>query len=231
MNTIFKSLLITSVLSMGALNNVEKTVELSDKSKLVYNVGEDKKLNGAFTISSVENKLLLRGSYKEDQRSGNWYCFNPDGSVFLRYNYDLKKLVSLDTAAIKKVDVVLKTDDKDVKKNAMIPVPICSIEQYVALLGSEFERKIMAENKSAEGTVSADLIASVDENGKATYSAVYMAGGAKAAKKLIINEKVFDIEWIPASYQGKNIASTFTVNMMADFSSDPTKRQRFMWNY
>lgn len=231
MNIIFKGLLITSVLSIGAFTSVEKTVELSDRSKLVYNVSDDKKLNGAFIISSADNKLLLRGSYKDDKRSGNWYCFNPDGSVFLRYNYDLKKLVSLDTAAVKRVDVVLKTDDKDVKTNAMIPVPICSIEQYVALLGSEFERKILAENKGADGNISADLIASVDENGKATYSAVYMVGGAKAVKKLIVNEKVFDIEWIPASYQGKNIASTFTVNIMANLSTDPTKRQRFMWNY
>ncbi|RYE13448.1 MAG: hypothetical protein EOP45_21165 [Sphingobacteriaceae bacterium] len=162
---------------------------------------------------------------------GNWYAFNADGTPFLRYNYDLKKLISIDTVAISRAKFDINTTNTEAKKGSNIPVPICSIEQYISLLGSEFKRKIMKEDKTASGILNVDLIANVDANGSARYSALYTIGGIKFNTKLSIGEKMFDIDWLPASYKSEKFAGTFIVSTQADFSTDPTKRQRFIWNY
>jgi hypothetical protein len=230
MNGIFKTLIVTTALAFSA-NGTQKTSYLSDQSKLTYNVADNKVLDGSYELSTPDGKMTLRGAYKDDQRVGNWYAFNPDGSIFLRYNYTLKKLVSVDMAAITRANFDIKGASEEVKKDATIPMPICSIEQYISLLGSEFQRKVLKENKSASGILNVDLIANVDATGKARYSAVYTIDGFKFANKIIVNEKLFNIEWLPATYKGEAFASTFTVNFQADFSPDPTKRQRFIWNY
>jgi len=231
MNLTFKTLLLTSTLAFFYLSNEEKAGQLSDKSKVVYHLTEDKKLDGPFTISTSDNKPLLRGAYKDNQRTGNWFCFNPDGTVFLRYNYDSKKLVSVDTKAISRAKFDIKGASEEVKTAASIPVPVCSVEQYISLVGVEFERQVLSENKSAQGTLEAELVANIDASGKASYSAVYQANNIEVTKKLKFNEKLFNIEWIPSSYKGEKLASTFTVKMEVKLGGDPFQRQRFIWAY
>lgn len=231
MTAFFKTLLITGTIGVFAMSAIEKSGFLSDRSKVVYHISDDKTKEGAFTISTSDDKTILRGAYKDNQRSGNWYCFNPDGTVFVRYNYDLKKLVAVDTKAISRAKFDIKGASEEVKTGASIPVPICSIEQYISLLGVEFERMVLAENKTADGMLEADLVASIDANGKASYAAVYLANGIVITKKVKLNEKLFDIEWISANYKGEKLASTFTVKMVAQLGSDPLKRQRFTWAY
>lgn len=228
MYIISKSLLCISLLGLGLLFNKEVTGLLSDNSKVVYNISDDKKLDGAFTISTKEDKLILRGSYKADKRAGNWYCFNPDGTVFMRYNYDLKKLLALDTGRIARAKVEIKGRNDEVQ-NASIPIPVCSIDQYISILGAEFRRLILAENKTAEGTIAVELIANIDRNGKAGYSGVYTVDGTTVTKTLKPNDKLFNIEWLPASYQGEKVAAVFRVNMTCDLSSDGSSKQRFRW--
>ncbi len=211
--------------------NLEKTAFLSDRSKVIYHTSEEKVLDGPFALSMPNGNLSLRGVYKNNERSGNWYCFNPDGSTFLRYNYDQKKLVYLDTAAITRVKFNVIGLAPELKKDASVPVPICSIEQYISLLGTEIQRKIFAQNKSAEGTIDVDLIANVNDKGKAYYSGHYVVDGVDVEQKITINEKPFDLDWIPASYKGKKYASTFAVKMRFTLTQDPTVRQRFIWNY
>jgi hypothetical protein len=230
MTLFFKTTLISAAFMLFT-SSQEKVATLSDQSKVVYHVTDDKKMDGQFTITSAESKLLLRGSFKDNERAGNWFCFNPDGTVFMRYNYDLKKVVALDSKAISRAKIDIDSKDKTVQSEASVPVPVCSVEQYISLLGVEFERQIMVENKSAEGLLEADLIANIDKDGKATYTASYQSTGLTLKKKIRLNDKVFAIEWIPASYQGEKLASTFTVRMAAQLGSDPLKRQRFTWAY
>lgn len=230
MNAIIKTLLLGGLLAAPLLLVKEVSGLLSDESKVIYNISEDKKMNGAFSILK-ESKVVLRGSYKDDRRSGNWYCFNPDGSVYMRYNYDQKKLVALDTARVARA-VVEFPNLKGESATASIPVPVCSIDQYVSLLGAEFRRLLLAENKNAEGAISVELIANIDPNGKATYSGNYNAEGVIMTKRLKPDMKLFNIEWLPATMSGKTVSAVFKVNMTVDLSSNDVGRQRFRWtNY
>jgi hypothetical protein len=230
MYAISKSILVVGLSFLGLLFNKEISGILPDDSKVLYNVSEDRRLNGAFSISK-DDKLLLRGSYKDNKRAGNWYCFNPDGSVYMRYNYDQKKLVALDTARIARA-VVEFPGVKEESPSASIPVPVCSINQYVSLLGAEFRRLILAENKNAEGVIPVELIANIDQNGKATYTGNYIAEGVTMTKHLKPDMKLFNVEWLPATMSGKAVSAAFKVNMTVDLSSNDMGRQRFRWtNY
>ncbi|WP_157280204.1 hypothetical protein [Pedobacter borealis] len=209
----------------------QKTSVLSDQTKVVYAMNDAKKLEGVYSVLKNDDKVFLRGVYKDNVRSGNWYAFNDNGNVFLRYNYDLKKLLYLDTVSINRLKVEVKTDDPEVKEKASIPVPISSIDQYISLLATELKRVILKDNKNADGTLDADLITNIDKNGKASYEASYTVDGIPVTKRLIISEKTFDIDWIPSSYKGVNYASVFSVKAKIDFAQKPGIKQRFIWVY
>jgi len=224
---------IVVAINFGVLGtaNAQKTIILSDQSKVVYAMNNSKQIEGVYSVLREEDKVYLRGIYKDNTRTGNWYAFNDDGKVFLRYNYDLKKLLFLDTTSINRLKVEIDTKDPEVKEKASIPVPITSIDQYISLLGTELKRVVKTENKNADGTLEADLITKVDKNGKPTYQAQYLADGILVSKKLIISEKGFDIDWIPATYNGITYPSSFSVKARISFTEKPGIKQRFIWVY
>jgi hypothetical protein len=232
---IYKNIFFAAVAVFGSIQisqaQEQKTSVLSDQTKVVYAMNDAKKIEGVYSVLKNDDKVFLRGVYKDNTRSGNWYAFNDNGNVFLRYNYDLKKLLYLDTVSINRLKVEIKADDPEIKEKASIPVPISSIDQYISLLGTELKRVILKENKSADGTLDADLITNIDKNGKANYEASYTVDGIPVTKRLIISEKAFDIDWIPSSYKGTNYASVFSVKARIDFAQKPGIKQRFIWVY
>lgn len=230
-----KKLTLTVLLASFLMNltfaQVTKIALLSDRSKVNYTLDEAKQINGSYTVLNAEDKLFLRGTYKGNKRIGNWYAFNANGSVFLRYNYDSNKLLFLDTLSMRRIKVEIKSNDNVVTENASISFPILSVDQYVSLLGTEFKRVILRENKNANGIIDVDLIANVDEKGKAYYEAVYIVDNIPTTKKIIISEKYFDLQWIPANYKGNTLASVFSVKVRLDLSAVGINLQRFNWNF
>lgn len=225
------TLVLLCMLANLTLAQEAKISVLSDRSKVNYTLNEAKQINGPYTVVNEEDKLFLRGVYKENKRTGNWYAFNTNGNVFLRYNYDSNKLLFLDTVSMSRIKVQIKSDDNVVAENASIPFPISSVDQYVSLLGTEFKRIIFRENKNASGSLDVDFIANVDQKGRTYYEAVYTVDNIPTPKKLIISEKAFDLQWIPASYKGNTYASIFSLKVRIDFSAASAKMQRFNWNF
>ncbi|MGY3055017.1 hypothetical protein ACVWYG_003228 [Pedobacter sp. UYEF25] len=209
----------------------QKTADLADQTRVTYTVNDAKKLNGPYTITKGGgDKVYLRGSYKDGERVGNWYAFNDDGNVFLRYNYDQKKLVYLDTTSINRLMVEVLTKNED-KTKAVIPVPIASIDEYVSLLGTEVKRQLLAENKNAEGTLDVELVSIIDAEGNPKYEARYTTQGIAVTKRLVISEKYFDLDWIPANFADKNLPSIFIVKARINFDETDPGKQRFIWAY
>ncbi|TDG37540.1 hypothetical protein EZJ43_00125 [Pedobacter changchengzhani] len=228
----FLLLLLTFCCAFRGVAQTQKTGNLSDDSKVVYNLNEAKKLNGAYIITrSGDEKITLRGSYKDGNRIGNWYAFNDDGNLFLRYNYDQKKLLFLDTMSINRLSVEVITKNQDNKEKATIPVPIVSIDEYISLLGTEARRLILAENKNAEGILDVDLNSKIDAKGNVSYEVAYKADGIPVKKRLIISEKNFDIDWIPANYKGETYPSVFSVKAKINFSERASGEKRFTWMF
>ena len=209
----------------------QKSAILSDQSTVNYVVNDQKQLEGPFSIYRTKDEVFLRGSYRNNMRSGNWYAFNQEGKVFMRYNYDLKKVLFIDTVSINRLNVQVATKDSQIREKASIPFPVCSIDQYISLLGTELKRLILQENKGADGNLNVELVADVSKDGKANYYGLYNANGVNSKKRLILPDNNFKIDWIPASYNGEKYAATFSVKASIDFRSGIPGRQRFLWVY
>jgi len=229
MKSILTSVSIIAILGFSGMLLLEKKTTLSDFSTLTYNVGEDKKLDGPYTVESPEKKTWLRGSYKGDNRSGNWYCFNSSGRVFLRYNYDQKKLVQLDTTAMKNVQVNILVESVEAKENASIPVPICSMDQYMSLFGSQIARIFDKEVNLPSNEIEMAVVASLDTKDRVSYKLEYNLGKTTFSAPLKMQETKFDLAWVPASYNGKSIPSEFIVKSIYKKGAD--EKYRFKWNY
>lgn len=207
----------------------KKQTTLSDFSTLTYHVNEQKQLDGAYTISNKDQKIWLRGNYKSNERVGNWYCFNSDGKVFLRYNYSLDKLLMLDTNAIKNVEIKILDQDDEVKRSASIPLPICGMDQYVSLFANQISNILAGDKAIATVDVPIQIVATINQKGKPSYSLIYTVGQLEMVAPLKIEETKFDLLWLPSIYQGKIISSEFKVNTV--FKRKSSEKLRFKWNY
>lgn len=224
------ALTLPIVLLGGIFGIVEtKNTTLSDGSKVVYTIDENKNLDGAYSVSSPSDKLWLRGAYKNDQRTGNWYCFNSDGSLMLRYNYDLKKLISIDDKMLSKISFTINDKDEAIKEKATVPVPICSIDQYVSLFNEQIYTIITKEQKNLPKEVPVDIIASINAKGNVSYRLAYTVNGLNYTNKLVVMEKMFDLQWAPAMYEGKILPADVVIS--SKLMLDGNKLQRFIWNY
>ena len=229
MKTLFAT---TLFIGLGAIivNSVEKTGTLVDNSKVTYNVTEDNKLNGPIKITDVSKVVRLSGAFTDNKRSGNWYAFDADGKMALRYNYTAGKLVALDQTAYATVEIKVIDKDPEVTKNARIPVPICDLEQYKKILLAELEDQLPGKERAAVATVNAEITAMVDAKGEAKYVAVYAINGVENKATLFLKDKIFNIEWLPAQLGDKTYKSE--VKFSGSFKIDPsTHAKRFIWNY
>ncbi|TKC10747.1 hypothetical protein FA048_11285 [Pedobacter polaris] len=234
MKTILYPILISGALIASIINpdnSVQKTKILSDNSRLTYNVNEKNKLEGAYFVENTQKNVWIRGTYKEEKRSGNWYAFNSDKTVFMRYNYDLKKMLYLDTVAIKKADITITDKNEEFAKNASAPFPICSIDQYTSLLTeaakASYPKEIIIYNQPIDITI----IATVKSAKDVKYVASYSHKGERYAYNINTKNIDFDIDWIPSTYNGKDVEAEFKVQAKMEFSSNGAGKQRFVWNY
>lgn len=231
MKAITLPLIITGALVAAIFNPVQKTKTLSDDSKLTYNINDNNKLEGAYFIENTDKNVWIRGSYKNDERSGNWYGFNNNKTVFIRYNYDLKKLLYIDTVAIKKIELTIVSKDPEAVKNAPAPLPICSIDQIVSLLGERakaaYPKDMIVYNKPTD----VDIVARVKSADDVKYYVNYSIRGNNYSAEINTKNLDFDIDWIPSTYNGKVVEAEFKIPTQLIFSADASRRQRFTWNY
>jgi hypothetical protein len=225
---VISSSIIGAVLGLYELK--EKTAILIDDTKLTYQVDEKNQLNGLYTVINTSHVPLLRGSYKDDKRSGNWYCFNNDKSIFLRYNYDSNKILALDTVNIKKATIKILSKDKDAVENASISLPICSIDQYISLMNGEIKKSLNTKHITFDKAMDFEIKATLNEKNKVQYKIGYLYNKEKYEYILSPSFSKFNIDWIPAMYKGNAVPSEFTVYSEIKFAVDYDKQPRFNWS-
>ena len=227
-NKIFLMVLMAAGLSASA-QTTEKKSKINNVSMAVYNVdSKSHQKEGIYAVQNLSNDgLWLQGLYKDNQRAGNWNFFNKDFKLAMRYNYDQKKLAFLDDNALKDVSVTILSDDEKVKKDASVPMPLCSVDYYLQLMANS----LTAVN-SKSGEADAEITAHIGTDGKATYSVIYLVDGKKSAKqKVNVSDDKFAIEWIPSMYDSKPVEAEFTayVKITGNGSTlDPVRR--FRWD-
>lgn len=229
-NLILSSLVLgASLFSFTLIDGIQKEVKLIDDSKLIYHVNEKNELHGAYSVQNTKDNITIRGSYTDNKRTGNWYCFNNDKSLFLRYNYDQKKILFIDTTAIKKAEIVIIDKNPEAVKNASISVPVCPLDQYVSFLKKEISDVFPQPHMQYATPTSLEIVAKVDANGQAKYQVNYIFDKIKRSISVSGKSKAFVIDWVPAMYEGKGVASEFKVATEISFSNNDGHR-RFNWN-
>lgn len=212
-----------------AIDLVEKEVTLLDNSKLIYHVNEKNEMQGAYSVQNPKNDITLRGSYTANKRTGNWYCFNNDKSIFLRYNYDLKKILFIDTVAIQQAEIVIIDKNPEAVKNASISVPVCAIDQYISFLKQEIIDVFPTNQMQYTAPTDIQIVAKLDTKNQVKYEVNYVFDRSKKTFYISGKNKAFTIDWIPAMYNGEVVASEFKVATQISFTSE-NGHKRFNWN-
>lgn len=230
MKAITLPLIITGALIGTLFTEItQKTKILSDNSRVTYNVNEKNKLEGAYFVENTNRDIWIRGAYKDNQRIGNWYTFNSDKTVALRYNYDLKKILFLDTIALKKAEITIT--DPNANGNGSVVLPICSIDQYLSVLKAAAKSIFPKEQIVYNKEIPIEIIATVKSSDDVIYTISYKINDKMYAFDIKNKDIDFDIEWIPSSYNGKNLEAEFSVKSSLLFSDNGSDKQRFKWNY
>lgn len=229
-NLILSSLVLgASLFSFTLIDGIQKEAKLIDDSKLIYHVNEKNELHGAYSVQNTKDNVTIRGSYTDNKRTGNWYCFNNDKSLFLRYNYDQKKILFIDTVAIKKAEIVILDKNPEAVKNASISVPVCPLDQYISFLKKEISDVFPQPHMQYATPTNLEIVAKVDANGQAKYQVNYIFDKIKRSISVSGKSKAFVIDWVPAMYEGKGVASEFKVATEISFSNNDGHK-RFNWN-
>jgi hypothetical protein len=230
MKAITLPLIITGALIGTLFTEItQKTKVLTDNSRVTYNVNEKNKLEGAYFVENTNRDIWIRGAYKDNQRIGNWYTFNSDKTVALRYNYDLKKILFLDTIALKKAEITIT--DPNANGNGSVVLPICSIDQYLSVLKAAAKSIFPKEQIIYNKEIPIEIIATVKSSDDVIYTISYKINNKMYAFDIKNKDIDFDIEWIPSSYNGKNLEAEFSVKSSLLFLDNGSEKQRFKWNY
>lgn len=218
-------LLAASFNSYGQIQK-EKRILLPDSSTLSYLMVQDK-LSGLYVIKKGDIELA-RGNYVDGKRVGNWYFFNFDKTLFLRYNYDGKKLLFVDNKTLAMASVDVKIEKTDVKQAASIPIPIFSLEQYLVLAARAAKVAVPSDHRSKLENKEVSFVANVLKNGSAQYMLKYEIKGKPFEIKLNLGEQVL-IEWIPSSLDGTDYDAEFIIKSKINFDKDAGMHRRIDW--
>ena len=225
MRILLALLLISGICS--AQDSKIKNETLADGSVLTYGSLYGN-LNGPYTIA-IDKDPILRGTYNNGKRTGNWFFFNRDKSLFMRYNYDINKLLSIDDKKLAVGRVTVLSPDETVNKSASVPIPLMSLDQYFALISEEV-KKVLPKNLSRNATkMETTIVAKVDAQGFANYEVLYKVKGKETSQKFTPHFGTVNIEWIPAMYEGKGYPSEFSFVSELELGQNSDATKRFYW--
>lgn len=207
----------------------EKVKKLSDSLEVHYSLNDRKELEGLYTIKDNTGETLIRGIYKNGSRVGNWFAFNKDKTVFIRYDYDGKQLLQLDTNQIKAAEIKVIAKDSETSDNARIPFPVFPLEVYIDLIKEKAKTEVPAYQRNPQMPILAEITAEIDEKGNAKYHLKYIYDNKTFNTQFKYAEKLVDFGWIPAQYQDQVLASEFKVFARFLFPNAPDHK-RVIWN-
>ncbi|WP_412466679.1 hypothetical protein [Pedobacter sp. KLB.chiD] len=205
----------------------QQKMDLPDGAKLTYQTINNE-LNGIYSIEK-DGLIVLRGNYVSGKRVGNWYLFNKDKTLFARYNYDAKKLISLDTKMLALATINVKSGNDDINSKASVSFPLLSLEQYFPLV-TRLAESIVPFNdiyKLEQNPVT--ITAKVDDKGNAEYFVNYEIKGKNHEYKIKVDKEPFFIDWVVSSYEGKTYPSEFVIKTKLVPPSQEGTHRRINW--
>ena len=209
----------------------EKTIMLSNNTKVLYHFKENNVKEGSYYIRNVANdQLILKGAYTDNIRSGNWYFYDDAGKLETVYSYQLNKLAFIDSVLLNKITINIPDQTAEVTEKTQIPVLLSPIKMFMAMMAENII--IPAEHFSINESLPIQIITKISELGKPRYYVSYKYKGKRLEEQIRPKSSAFEIEWIPANYEKKPIKSEFIINTeIANSAKAEDLHMRFKWNY
>lgn len=209
----------------------EKKIALSDDIKITYHVNKSNSREGQFYIrQSRPEQLLVKGTYTDNKKSGNWYFYNETGKPETIYSFHQNKLAFIDSALLNKITINLPEQDQEVIENARIPVLLSPIKLLLSELSNSIS--IPGDHFLVNQPLAIQIKAAIDENGESKYYVTYKHNSKNIEQQVKLKKSAFEIEWIPASYNAKPIKSEYIVNTAINNPAESEDgHRRFQWNY
>lgn len=207
----------------------EKRKVLYENIEVIYTVTEKNDKNGPVFIKDTEkDKTYLKGNNVNDKPAGKWYFYNEDGSLESHYNFDLNKLLYIDTNYLKKIDIKILDKDPDIVQNASIPTLLYPSHLLLKLIANDIQ--IPGDDFAGKSELPIKLTVIIETNGKTEYFIEYVVGNVFTKKKVVLTTKFLDNIWIPSHYKNKDIKSSFSINTSINSDSKAGHR-KFTWTY
>ena len=223
---------IAILLIMGIANAQtpkEKKKVLLEDTELIYTVTEKNEKNGpVFIKDSKKGKTYLKGLNAQDKPSGKWYFYNEDGTLESHYNFDLNKLLYIDTAYLKKIEVKILDKDPEIVQNASIPTLLYPSHLFMKLIVNDVQ--IPDADFAGKNQLPIKLMVIIQADGDTEYFIEYANGNLFTRKKVVFTTKFLDNIWIPSHYKNKNIKSSFAINTSIN-SDYKAGHRKFNWTY
>ncbi len=222
---------ITPVLLMAqTAEQKEKKVALDETTEVVYHLAANGLKNGPVLIKDTKtNAIYLKGAHTNDAPSGKWYFYNEKGQLESYYNFDQKKLLYIDSAYLKKINIVINSRDKNAVQEASIPIPLYPSSLFLKLIAKNID--IPNEHFDNQKELPITVKATINTNGQATYAAMYRYNNIVIEKPIRLNDMVMKILWIPAKYKDNPVQSIFAMDTKLDGGDHKMGHRRFTWNY
>jgi hypothetical protein len=223
---------IAILLTLGIANGQtpkERKKVLFEDTELIYTVTEKNEKNGpVFIKDSKKDKTFLKGLNAQDKPSGKWYFYNEDGSLESHYNFDMNKLLYIDTAYLKKIDVKILDKDPEIVQNASIPTLLYPSHLLLKLISNDVQ--ISDADFGGKNQLPIKLTVIIQATGDTEYYVEYAVGNLFTKKKVVLTTKFLDNIWIPSHYKNKNTKSSFTINTSIN-SDYKAGHRKFNWTY
>ena len=209
----------------------EKTIALSNGTKVLYHLKENNVKEGSYYIRNVENdQLILKGAYTNNVRSGNWYFYDDAGKLETVYSYQSNKLAFIDSVLLNKITINIPGQTQEVIEKTQIPVLLSPIKMFMAMMSDNIV--IPAEHFSIDESLPIQIRAKISELGKPQYYVSYKYKEKRLEEQIKPKSSAFEIEWIPANYEKKPIKSEFIINTeIVYLAKAEDLHMRFKWNY
>lgn len=221
------------LLAMGIANAQtpkERKKVLFEDTELIYTVTEKNEKNGPVYIKdSKKDKTYLKGLNAQDKPTGKWYFYNEDGTLESHYNFDLNKLLYIDTAYLKKIDVAILDKNPNIVQNASIPILLYPSHLFLKQIANDVQ--IPEEDYMGQINLAVKLKAIIQVNGGVEYFVEYLVERKTVERKIILSNTDLKDIWIPANYNGKAIKSSFSINTSISNDESKSNHRKFNWNY
>ncbi|MFT3903232.1 MAG: hypothetical protein QM727_08660 [Niabella sp.] len=230
---------ITTVFFLSLFSITAKAQTLKEHKQVlltgdvIYYTTQYDVVSGIFRVNNrIDNNDLVQGNYVEGERKGIWYFFNYDKTLFLRYNYDVNKIMFIDNKALANIEVKILTDDKDAQTNASVPVPLWSFDNFYMLSTENAKKAIDNDHRKRLKNRDLKIKVLIDIAGQAKYYVMYNLNNTSYQKEFTINDKMLDIRWLPSTFKDARHPSevVFLTRINETVNESESGHRRINWS-